>query len=141
RPARRFTPLPDGSYAEADREELIQAADLLEEAGALPGKPRTELPPHQAGAPDALAALGGGARFEARARTAIAEFKELSRIPPVPPPEGLTATLRHYQEDGLSWLWFLHRHSLSGILADDMGLGKTVAALALLQQSRNVEGT
>jgi SNF2 family DNA or RNA helicase len=75
------------------------------------------------------------------ARTAIAEFKELSRIPPVPSPEGLTATLRHYQEDGLSWLWFLHRHGLSGILADDMGLGKTVQALALLQQVRNVEGS
>src|SRR5262249_32654064 len=44
-------------------------------------------------------------------------------------------------EDGLSWLWFLHRHGLGGILADDMGLGKTVQALALLQQSRNVEGS
>jgi superfamily II DNA or RNA helicase len=141
RSGRRFIPLPDGSYAEADREELTQAADLLEEAGALPGKERTELPPYQAGALDALAALGEGARFEARARTAIAEFKELSRIPPVPSPEGLTATLRHYQEDGLSWLWFLHRHGLGGILADDMGLGKTVQALALLQQSRNVEGS
>ena len=140
RSGRRFIPLPDGSYAEADREELTRAADLLEEAGALPGRQHTELPPYQAGALDALAALGEGARFESRARTAIAEFKELSRIPPVPPPEGLTATLRHYQEDGLSWLWFLHRHGLGGILADDMGLGKTVQALALLQQARNVEG-
>ncbi len=141
RTGRRFIPLPDGSFAEADREELTQAADLLEEAGALPGKARTELPPYQAGALDALAALGEGARFEARARTAIAEFKELSRIPPVDAPEGLTATLRHYQEAGLSWLWFLHRHGLAGILADDMGLGKTVQALALLQQARNAEGS
>jgi len=140
RSGRRFIPLPDGSYAEADREELTQAADLLEEAGALPGKQRTELPPYQAGAVDALAALGAAARFESRARTAIAEFKELSRIPAVPAPAGLLATLRHYQEDGLSWLWFLHRHGLGGILADDMGLGKTVQALAVLQQSRNVEG-
>jgi len=140
RSGRRFIPLPDGSYAEADRDALTQAADLLEEAGALPGKARTELPPYQAGALDALTALGEGARFESRARTAIAEFKELSRIPSLPPPEGLTATLRHYQEDGLSWLWFLHRHGLAGILADDMGLGKTVQALALLQQARNVEG-
>ena len=140
RSGRRYIPLPDGSYAEADRDELTQAADLLEEAGALPGKERTELPPYQAGALDALGAMGGAARFEGRARAAIAEFKELSRIPPVPPPDGLTATLRHYQEDGLSWLWFLHRHGLGGILADDMGLGKTVQALALLQQARNEEG-
>jgi hypothetical protein len=141
RSGRRFIPLPDGTYAEADREELTQAADLLEEAGALPGKARTELPPYQAGALDALSALGEGARFEAKARTAIAEFKELSRIPALPAPEGLIATLRHYQEDGLSWLWFLHRHGLGGILADDMGLGKTVQALALLQQVRNAEGS
>ena len=47
-----------------------------------------------------------------------------SRIPPVAAPDGLTATLRHYQEAGLSWLWFLHRHGLGGILADDMGLGQ-----------------
>src|SRR5262249_57030738 len=51
------------------------------------------------------------------------------------------ARLRPYQEGGLSWLWFPHRHGLGGILADDMGLGKTVQALALLQQARNVEGS
>ena len=138
---RRFIPLADGSYAEADREEIGRAADLLEEAGALPGTPTTRLPPYQAGALDALAALGEGAKFEAKARAAIAEFRELSRVPPVDPPQGLVATLRHYQEGGLSWLWFLHRHGLGGILADDMGLGKTVQALALLQQTRNVEGS
>src|SRR5262249_58683581 len=85
-------------------------------------------------------ARGEGARSGARARAAIAEFRELSRVPPVDPPGGLVATLRHYQEGGLSWLWFLHRHGLGGILADDMGLGKTVQALALLQQARNTEG-
>ena len=137
---RRFIPLADGSYAEADREEIGRAADLLEEAGALPGTPTTQLPAYQAGALDALTALGEGARFETKARAAIAEFRELSRVPAVDPPSGLVATLRHYQEAGLSWLWFLHRHGLGGILADDMGLGKTVQALALLQQARNVEG-
>jgi SNF2-related domain/Helicase conserved C-terminal domain/Bacterial SNF2 helicase associated/SWIM zinc finger len=137
---RRFIPLKDGSFAEADREELTRAADLLEEAGASAGGQTTRVPAYQAGPLDALSALGDQARFETRARTAIAEFKELSRVPAVPPPEGLLATLRHYQEAGLSWLWFLHRHGLSGILADDMGLGKTVQALALLQQARNVEG-
>ena len=55
-------------------------------------------------------------------------------------PSSLTATLRHYQLDGLSWLWFLHRHGLSGILADDMGLGKTIQALALLQKAKDEEG-
>ncbi len=55
---RRFIPLKDGTFAEADRAELERAADLLEEAGALPGKTRTRLPLHQAVALDLLAELG-----------------------------------------------------------------------------------
>jgi SNF2 family DNA or RNA helicase len=43
------------------------------------------------------------------------------------------ATLRHYQLDGLSWMDFLRRARLGGVLADDMGLGKTLQTLALLQ--------
>ena len=52
----------------------------------------------------------------------------------VEPPAGLSAELRPYQRDGLSWLAFLWRHRLGGILADDMGLGKTVQCLALVQR-------
>lgn len=45
-------------------------------------------------------------------------------------PDGLKAELRDYQREGLSWMQFLRRMQLGGILADDMGLGKTVQALA-----------
>ncbi len=51
---------------------------------------------------------------------------------PTPPPPGLMATLRPYQELGLTWLQFLRECGLGGVLADDMGLGKTVQALAHL---------
>ena len=44
----------------------------------------------------------------------------------------ITATLRHYQEDGLAWLAWLEANDLGGILADDMGLGKTAQALAII---------
>lgn len=44
----------------------------------------------------------------------------------------LKATLRPYQELGLSWLWHLYCYGLSGLLADEMGLGKTHQAMALL---------
>lgn len=44
----------------------------------------------------------------------------------------LKATLRPYQELGLSWLWFMYCHGLSGLLCDEMGLGKTHQAMALL---------
>jgi len=57
-------------------------------------------------------------------------LRELDGIPEVRPPEGLMATLRPYQQQGLNWLQFLREYRLAGILADDMGLGKTVQALA-----------
>jgi len=41
-------------------------------------------------------------------------------------------TLRHYQETGHNWLWFLSSLGLGACLADDMGLGKTVQVLSLL---------
>jgi SNF2 family DNA or RNA helicase len=136
---RRFVPLKDGSFADADPSELSSVADLLEESGALPDKKKTRLPLFQA---PALAILTerGIAEIEAKARKAIAELRELNEIPLIAPPENLKAILRPYQQVGLSWLSFLHRHSLSGILADDMGLGKTVQALSLLQKVKNEEG-
>ena len=39
-------------------------------------------------------------------------------------PEGLNATLRPYQLEGLSWMQSLRQLEVGGILADDMGLVK-----------------
>lgn len=47
-----------------------------------------------------------------------------------PAPEGLNATLRPYQLEGLSWMQSLRQLEVGGILADDMGLGKTLQTLA-----------
>ena len=49
-----------------------------------------------------------------------------------PSVKGLKATLREYQETGVSWLAFLSNLGLGACLADDMGLGKTIQVLALL---------
>ncbi|AEV81335.1 helicase SNF2 [Actinoplanes sp. SE50] len=54
------------------------------------------------------------------------------RLDPMPTPPGFQGALRPYQERGLSWLHFLSRLGLGGILADDMGLGKTAQTLSLL---------
>src|SRR5438552_5995358 len=51
-------------------------------------------------------------------------------VEPRKTPAGFDGTLRPYQERGLAWLWFLHRHGLGACLADDMGLGKTAQLLA-----------
>ncbi|OON39166.1 helicase [Izhakiella australiensis] len=53
-------------------------------------------------------------------------------LPAITPPDGLKATLRDYQLQGVSWMQALSRQSLAGVLADDMGLGKTVQTLAHL---------
>ncbi|GAB7040917.1 MULTISPECIES: DEAD/DEAH box helicase [Catenuloplanes] len=59
------------------------------------------------------------------------------RLTPIPTPEGFVGRLRPYQERGLSWLSFLSRLGLGGILADDMGLGKTAQTLSLLVAERS----
>ncbi|BFU21363.1 SNF2 family protein [Entamoeba histolytica HM-1:IMSS-B] len=44
----------------------------------------------------------------------------------------INGKLRPYQLDGISWLLFLHKYCINGILCDDMGLGKTLQTLCLL---------
>ncbi|KAL9100260.1 MAG: hypothetical protein Q9163_004336 [Psora crenata] len=48
-------------------------------------------------------------------------------------PIGVKATMKPYQLLGLSFLVYLHRNGLSGILGDEMGLGKTLQTLSLIQ--------
>ncbi len=57
----------------------------------------------------------------------------------VDPESVVDATLRHYQTDGVRWLWFATQLGLGVCLADDMGLGKTlqvISLIALLKQNR-----
>ncbi len=48
------------------------------------------------------------------------------------PAEDFSATLRHYQQKGLNWLYFLDSLGFGACLADDMGLGKTIQILGFL---------
>jgi superfamily II DNA or RNA helicase len=50
----------------------------------------------------------------------------------VDPGAALKATLRHYQQVGVRWLYLLSKLGLGACLADDMGLGKTIQVLSLL---------
>lgn len=52
-------------------------------------------------------------------------------------PDGLNATLRPYQLEGLSWMQSLRQLEVGGILADDMGLGKTLQTLAHVLSEKN----
>ncbi|MFT6209360.1 MAG: superfamily II DNA or RNA helicase, partial [Colwellia sp.] len=65
-------------------------------------------------------------------RSLADKLRDFQQVTTVPVPEGLNATLRTYQHQGLNWLQFLREYQLNGILADDMGLGKTIQTLAHL---------
>ncbi len=60
-------------------------------------------------------------------------FAGFERLPEAQLPADLTATLRAYQHQGVSWLSFLRSAGLGGILADDMGLGKTLQAMCVFE--------
>jgi len=52
-------------------------------------------------------------------------------------PQGLNATLRPYQREGLSWLQTLRDLEVGGLLGDDMGLGKTLQTLSHLLSEKH----
>jgi superfamily II DNA or RNA helicase len=58
---------------------------------------------------------------------------------PLNRPAGLTATLRPYQQRGLTWLAAMCETGLGGCLADDMGLGKTIQVIALHLHRRDAK--
>lgn len=66
-------------------------------------------------------------------------LRQLTNIPEIAQPDTLKATLRPYQQQGLSWLQFLGKVGFSGVLADDMGLGKTLQTLSHLLTEK-IEG-
>ncbi len=53
-------------------------------------------------------------------------------LTPVQPPQGLQATLRPYQSEGVEFLQRLAEAGSGGVLADEMGLGKTLQTIAHL---------
>lgn len=69
-------------------------------------------------------------------RNQLQQLAQLTHLPEVELPQGLKATLRDYQRQGLNWLQYLRQSRFSGVLADDMGLGKTVQTLAHLQAEK-----
>ena len=107
---------PLAEYLEKPRTRLrlpkVQAGRLEELAKALPSDGKLEAP----------RALRG---FTRRLREAAERARDTV-------PEGLNATLRDYQREGLRWLNALDAAGVGGVLADDMGLGKTLQLLAHL---------
>ena len=73
-------------------------------------------------------------------RETLEKIRDPSAIDQAKPGRQLRTSLRPYQDEGVRWLWFMHRLGLGACLADDMGLGKTIQVLALLLIMRRERG-
>jgi superfamily II DNA or RNA helicase len=129
--------LPSGVYFRLDGPELIRLRELLDEARALGEIDGDKVNAKSLNATlwDELLALGVVDKQMAAWRANLARLTAARPPAPVDVPNGLDATLRDYQRDGLDWLSFLRDNGLGGVLADDMGLGKTVQTLALISRA------
>src|SRR5690606_37638390 len=121
----------DDSYAplDAERVEAMVAREI--ELLASAGK-NGKLPLSQAGRVQELLSQIPDAKVTAATKQLFKKLSSIDEIKQIKKPRALKATLRPYQEQGLSWLKFVHDLGTGGILADDMGLGKTIETIALL---------
>lgn len=65
-------------------------------------------------------------------RRFLAQLLDGSRAEQYSVPIEIKADLRQYQKDGVSWLAFLAKYQLHGILCDDMGLGKSLQTICIV---------
>ncbi len=121
--------LPDGRYVRLEPQRLERIRDLLLELFDANGS--GPLRADRLRAAQFAGVDGWQWSGSQQVRDLIERIRTASTTATEPPP-GLEATLRPYQQHGLTWLQFLRDCNLSGILADDMGLGKTVQTLAHL---------
>ncbi|MFT5683091.1 MAG: superfamily II DNA or RNA helicase [Myxococcota bacterium] len=126
-----FVQAESGDWIRLDptlRQRLLQAASVLgRRKGGLGFSPLNAL--SVAALEEAGAAVVGPKKW-----SGLLSRIEKAQEAPVPPPVGLTVTLRDYQLTGYQWMMRLASWGVGAILADDMGLGKTVQALALLSR-------
>lgn len=130
-----------GKWVEVDREKLQQALDHWKAVESAQGLSFIEGMRLLAGAPGDLKSAEN---WEAHHDWAFAEpgawladtLAQLRQPTEMELPNGLLASLRPYQKDGLNWLWLCTQTGLGACLADDMGLGKTIQLIAALLRKK-----
>ena len=131
-----------GQWVEVDREKLAEALEHWKQVEAEAGAGISFIEGMRllAGAPADLDAGGAAADDQewsfVNAGESLSSILENLRDPQTlqeaERSKDFRGTLRHYQQTGHNWLWFLSNLGLGACLADDMGLGKTVQILSLL---------
>ncbi|MEM1029868.1 MAG: SNF2-related protein [Myxococcota bacterium] len=128
---KKFVRLEDGSFAAFDPAKVRAMLDREIELLAAADK-SGKLPLSQAGRVQELLRQADDTTVASKAKKLFEQLGDIESIAKAKKPRSLRATLRPYQEDGLSWLKFIHEIRSGGVLADDMGLGKTIQTIALL---------
>jgi superfamily II DNA or RNA helicase len=128
---KKYVRLEDGSFAAFDPDNVKAMLDREVELMMSAGK-NGRFPLSQAGRLQELLGQAAEATLPATTRELFKKLQSIDEIEPTKKPRGLKGTLRPYQEQGLSWLKFIHDIGSGGVLADDMGLGKTLQTIALL---------
>ncbi|MFO7178374.1 MAG: SNF2-related protein [Pseudomonadota bacterium] len=135
REGKKYVRLADNSYAPIDAERVRGLIDR--EIELLQAGRNGKIPLSQAGRVQELLQQAASSHVAASAKQLFQKLASIEEIKAAKKPKGLKATLRPYQEQGLSWLTFLHEIGSGGVLADDMGLGKTIQTIALLLAVKN----
>lgn len=90
------------------------------------------LVPLEAGIPDPPGMSAEMLTHRDDERRFLAQLLDSSKVENFVIPVKIKAELRKYQQEGVSWLAFLNKFHLHGILCDDMGLGKTLQSICIL---------
>jgi superfamily II DNA or RNA helicase len=131
REGKKYVRLSDNSFAPIDAERIQSLLDREVELIVAAGK-SGKLALSHAGRVQELLQHAASSTVAASTKELFQKLQSIDEIKPAKKPKGLKATLRPYQEQGLSWLRFIHEIGSGGVLADDMGLGKTIETIALL---------
>jgi superfamily II DNA or RNA helicase len=139
----RWTRLDSGAYARVPGGNIAQLRTILgmvDPNCRVSNTIKTQLSLAQAISLSRISEDGFSVSLDKRLGALNEKLSSFSEIKTIKAGKGFTGKLRHYQEEGISWLNFLHEFELGGILADEMGLGKTVQALAFFHHLRSKRG-
>ncbi|TNE91933.1 MAG: hypothetical protein EP330_03760 [Deltaproteobacteria bacterium] len=133
RSKKHFVRLDDGGFIHLSRRLVAQLKDTAESAWDT--RDGVAIAPLAAETLAEVEADGAEIALPDSFRVRAERLREAADLD-IPVPEGLNATLRPYQVDGLRFLARLAHWAPGAVLADDMGLGKTLQTLALLLRRR-----
>lgn len=134
----KYLLLQSGKYFSLERKEFDKLRSLLAEAKSIQDKDSKaiRLSRFQVQLWDELAKTGIVTAQAKRWQETMEGLLSVKGVVIQKPPPKFQAVLRSYQTEGYSWLVFLRKYKLGGILADDMGLGKTIQTIALIVKTR-----